>query len=192
MSRGRRAFAIFLVGGLATGCTSSVPNGLSESAGPDQFLDYNQFVCAAQPVLIRNCSFLACHGDAHHAFRLYSLGKLRLGDAATRVERSTELLSVDEVEANFASTSGLLYATTASDRQTGDLDRVLLLGQAMAARFGGSEHKGVAMFPEWPAATPAEDAGWLALKAWVAGARQPSPPEPGCAALFQQMQLQAR
>jgi hypothetical protein len=192
MPRLRLPWWWILAATLQLACTSDTTGGLAVTAHPDQFLDYNEFVCHVQPILIKRCSFLACHGDSHHAFRLYSLGKLRMVDTPTRAARSVQLLSADEVEANFESTSGLLYANSAAERSAADLSKVLLLGQAMAAKFGGSEHKGVAMFPAWPAATPDDDPEWQALKAWVAGAKQPSPVEPDCAAWFALMMLSPR
>ena len=65
----------------------------SPPAPPAQLLDYNEFVCEVQPVLVRRCSFLACHGNADHALRVYSPGKLRLVDSAmtTRSARDAKL-----------------------------------------------------------------------------------------------------
>src|ERR1700733_14991828 len=93
------ALLLTLVSGI--GCPAPDPTtGLATKQLPDQVLDYNEFVCHVQPVLIKRCSYLACHGSASHALRIYSPGKLRIGDPQTRAARSGALTS-DEVEANF-------------------------------------------------------------------------------------------
>ena len=166
---------MFAVAALAlTGCPALDPNrGLASTAPPAQLLDYNEFVCAVEPVLIRRCSYLGCHGNADHALRLYSPGKLRAAAAATRNERDARL-SAAEVEANFASAVGTVYAANADERAAGD-DRVLLLAKPTAARAGGSEHHGVGIFPVPPAQTLDRD--------------PESPPSADCAALFMTMGL---
>src|SRR5581483_4696434 len=176
------------------GCPSPDPaTGLGTTQPPDQFLDYNQFVCAVEPVLIKRCSFLACHGNATHAFRVYSLGKLRIGDPTTRKARSFDLLSADEVERNFESASGMVYGTAAGDRTpTPVVNKVTLLLKPLKAAFGGSEHHGVGVFPAFPATTLDDDGEWQSLVAWVGGAAQPKPVDAKCQALFDAMSLAPR
>jgi hypothetical protein len=177
---------------LACGCPALNPNGgLATQSQPDQFLDYNQFVCTVEPVLIRRCSYLACHGNPDHALRIYSPGKLRLGDIATRAERDVQL-SADEVELNFQSASGVVYASSDTARQTPILTQVPLLAKPTAARAGGSEHHGIGVFPVYPLPTLDQDPEWQALAAWVAGATQPQPLSSDCSMVFMNMGLQPR
>ena len=188
----RRFVVIALaVAGLA-GCPALDPKqGLATTGSPDAFLDYNQFVCTVEPVLIRRCSYLACHGNADHALRLYSPGKLRQVDPGTRNGRDA-VLTDSEVELNFQAVSGLLYGASATQRAQPDLQHIALLGKPLKARFGGAEHHGVGIFPAYPAATLADDAEWQALVAWVGGAKQPNPVDDDCAQLFMFMGLQPR
>src|SRR5947207_3115571 len=81
---------------------------------PDNFLDYNDYVCNVMPVLVKRCSYLACHGNGDHALRIYSPGKLRLVPAMTRMARDATL-TADEVERNFESASGIVLATTPAE-----------------------------------------------------------------------------
>jgi hypothetical protein len=174
------------------GCPALDPKqGLGTTGSPDAFLDYNAFVCTVEPVLIRRCSYLACHGNADHALRLYSPGKLRQVDPGTRNGRDG-VLSDSEVELNFQSVSGLLYGATAAQRAQPDLQHVPLLGKPLKASFGGAEHHGVGIFPAYPAQTLADDAEWQALVAWIGGAKQPSPVDTACAQVFTLMGLQPR
>ncbi len=177
---------------LGAGCPSLDPNGgLTTSAPPDQFLDYNDFVCNVEPVLIRRCSYLGCHGNPDHALRIYSPGKLRHDDLKTRNDRDS-MLTAQEVELNFESASGVVYATSPDERQTPVITRVPLLAKPLAARAGGSEHHGVGIFPVFPNTTLDNDMEWQALVAWVGGATAPQPLSSDCANVFQTMNLQPR
>ena len=165
--------------------------GLPTQVPPDQFLDYNEFVCGVQPVLIRRCSYQACHGNADHALRIYSAGKLRATPPTTRNQRDSSLTS-DEVAGNFDSASGMVYAATAEERAKGIIVNIPLLQKPLAARFGGAEHHGVAIFPQYPAAAPEVDDDWNRMVRWVAGTKQPSPPTAACSQLFATMGLSPR
>ncbi len=174
------------------GCPTPDPaGGLTTASPPDQFLDYNQFVCAVEPVLIRRCSYLGCHGNADHALRIYSPGKLRLGDVSTRAARDAQLTS-DEVERNFESASGLVYGSSNTARTTPIISEVPLLSKPLAARAGGAEHHGIGIFPVFPITTIDQDQEWQALVAWVGGAKQPSPVSADCSMLFSNMGLTPR
>jgi hypothetical protein len=186
----RRLPLVLTVAALA-GCPAPDPaHGLATTAPPAQVLDYNEFVCAVEPVLIRRCSYLACHGSAEHALRIYSPGKLRLTAVANRDARDARL-SADEIARNFESTVGMVYDANQTDRQTAN-DWVPLLVKPVRASFGGSEHHGVGIFPVYPAPDLAHDPEWGALAAWVAGKKQPSPVTPDCAVMFMKMGLQPK
>jgi hypothetical protein len=177
---------------MLAGCPALDPKqGLATTGSPDAFLDYNQFVCTVEPVIIRRCSYLACHGNADHALRIYSAGKLRQSDDGTRNGRDGHLTD-SEVELNFESVSGLLYAANADQRAQPDLQKIPLLGKPLKASFGGAEHHGVGIFPAYPAQTLEADAEWQALVAWVGGKKQPSPVDADCAQVFMFMGLNPR
>jgi hypothetical protein len=181
-----RAF-LFLT--LLCGCPTPDPAKGIQST-PDS-LDYNYFVCNVQPVLARRCSYLACHGNPQHALRVYSPGKLRLGDDGTRNGRDG-LLIADEVNLNFQSAAGLVLTATSQQRALPDLQKVLLLGKPLARREGGAEHHGVAIFPVYPAKTVSDDAEFLGLVSWVQGAQQPKPLDSACQAVFDNLGIQPR
>ena len=177
---------------MLAGCPAPDPShGLVTTQPPAQLLDYNEFVCNVEPVLVRRCSYLACHGNVDHALRIYSPGKLRLGDPATRSLRDARL-SADEVQLNFESAVGTTYDASSADRQGGATDLLPFLWKPVAARAGGSEHHGVGIFPAAPAVDLAHDAEWSALQQWVAGKKQPSPVDAACAAWFTKMGLKPR
>jgi hypothetical protein len=177
------AFTVALVGCPAP----DNAHGLVTTAPPAQFLDYNEFVCEAQPVLIRRCSFLGCHGNADHALRVYSPGKLRLDSSMVTREARDAKLSQAEVTRNFESATGTVYAAQPSDRQNPD-DRVPILVKPTRASFGGSEHHGVGIFPAYPSQDLQHDAEYQALAAWVGG-KTATGKEPACADMFTKLGL---
>jgi hypothetical protein len=193
-----RPEALLLCALLLAGCPANDPStGLATLGAPETLLDFNEFVCNVEPVLIKRCSYLGCHGNAQHALRIYSLGKLRLGDPPTRNARSNVPLTIDEVRLNFYSAAGMVYGTSASDRQKVTVSRIPLLWKPLAAREGGGQHHGVAVFPTWPhqhVNDPTDrDKEWDALVTWVSRDIASNPydakNDSDCVALFNAMGL---
>jgi hypothetical protein len=191
-----RSFVVVLVVVLiavgAAGCPGLDPSHGLNTTAPDQFLDYNTYVCNVMPVLVKRCSYTACHGNELHALRVYSPGKLRLGNPTTRMARDA-IPTADEVELNFESASGIVLAATAAERNPPDVQKVLLLGKPLKASAGGAEHHGVGIFPTYPNTDPNKDPEFQALLAWVAGAKTSATQLPtDCANLFKQLKLTPR
>jgi len=162
----------------ATDPTIGLSTGTSQS-----LLDYNAFVCDAMPTLIRRCSYLACHGNVDHGFRVYAPGKLRVGDPTTREGRDAPL-TADEIDSKFQSAVGMTRAANATERDQANAGKIPLLEKPLAARFGGAEHHGVAVFPVYPKVAPEDDPEWLLLVNWVGGSKEASPPPKACADFF--------
>jgi hypothetical protein len=141
------AFAI-----LASACTGPVNGPRPDLVGD---LDEAGFRKCVEPILARDCSYLACHGNAGFAFRVYSIGKLRLGDSSTLDLRTAPLTS-DERHANFLSAEALSYPAVAPADD-------LLLRKPLPSRDGGYEHKGGAIF------TGHDDPRAQAILAWLSG-----------------------
>lgn len=177
---------------LAAGCPSPDPSqGALTTTQPDQFLDYNAFVCNVMPTLVNRCSYLACHGNPDHALRVYSPGKLRLIPAQTRRDRDSPL-TPDEVERNFESASGIVLSTTPADRNPPNWQKVLIMGKPLKAAYGGAEHHGVGIFPVPPYTDPGQDPEFKALANWVEGGKVTQPLTGECAAIFKSLKLTAR
>lgn len=191
MTRAARSFAVAVMVA-AAGCPSPDPSqGLTQTT-PEALLDYNDYVCNVMPVLVKRCSYVACHGNELHALRVYSPGKLRLAPPTTRMARDAKL-TADEVSRNFESAVGILLGTTAADRNPPDVQRVLLLGKPLKASAGGAEHHGVGIFPAYPYTDPNKDPEFTALVAWVAGNKlAASSLPPDCASFFAALQLTPR
>lgn len=183
----RFAFIVSFAWALA-GCPApDNSHGLVTTSPPSTLLDYNEFVCEVQPVLVRRCSFLGCHGNPDHALRIYSPGKLRLDDtSASRADRDKKLTPL-EVQRNFEAAVGVSYFAQPADRQAPN-DRVPILAKPARASVGGSEHHGVGIFPVYPAQDLAHDPEWGALSSWVAG-KKATGSEPACADMFMKLGL---
>jgi hypothetical protein len=176
---------------LIAGCPTPDPAGGLPATPLQQALDYNEYVCNVMPTLVRRCSFLACHGNADHALRIYSPGKLRLGGADTRTKR-TAALTAGEVGLNFESAAGVANGASEQERGAGVPTNIPLLVKPLAARFGGGEHQGIAIFPVYPHTAIGDDPEYAALAAWVAGRKQPTPIAKPCADVFSALNLTPR
>ena len=156
-----------LVAALSGACSA-----VSEGPAPDPTasLDQETFRCAVEPVLVRDCSFLACHGNPGLALRVYSIGKLRDPgvadddiDIATLAGRA-QLLTAgaacgqksDEHHANFLSAAGLAFGGVAPEDN-------LLVRKPLPTEDGGYEHVGGAIF------TGTGDPRVVAIRDWLAG-----------------------
>jgi hypothetical protein len=141
------------IGALVVGC-ADVTNG--PGTDPSTTLDETVFDCNVQPILARQCSYIACHGQAGAALRVYTPGKLR-ATTPQNIDDLTAPLTTDEMHANFLSATG--FAATASD----PTQNYLLL-KPLPASAGGYEHAGGAIY-----AAGTSDPQYVAIRAWLAG-----------------------
>jgi hypothetical protein len=176
---------------LLAGCPAPDPSQGLQTTQPDQFLDYNTFVCTVMPTLVNRCSYLACHGNPDHALRVYSPGKLRLVPTQTRQDRDAAM-TPDEVERNFESASGIVLAAAPADRNPPNWEKVLIMGKPLKAAYGGAEHHGVGIFPVPPYVSPDQDPEFKALANWVEGNKLTAPLGTECAAIFNALKLTPR
>jgi hypothetical protein len=143
---------IVLALALIPGC-SNVQNG--PATDPSSALNENVFRCNVEPILVRQCSYTACHGIDGAALRVYSPGKLR-AMTAPNIDTAIAVLTDAEQHANFQSASGFNFGIT-------NVDDNWLLRKPLPAALGGYEHKGGAIWRD------TNDGQYLAIRAWVAG-----------------------
>jgi hypothetical protein len=129
----------------------------NEPAGdPTTGLSETVFKCKAEPVLVTQCSYLACHGNANSALRVYSVGKLR-ETTPTDSTALTAPLTDSEQHANYLSAAGFsAYNLLPADNW--------LVRKPLPSVDGGYEHKGGAIF-----SGPA-DPQYAAITQWLTGA----------------------
>jgi hypothetical protein len=140
---------------LLNGC-SDVQN--ASAADPSKSLDETVFRCNVEPVLVRQCSYNACHGIAGvsgSALRVYSPGKLR-ASTPPDIDTAIAVLTDAEQHANFQSAAGFNFGLT-------NVDDNWLLRKPLPAPLGGYEHKGGAIWRD------TSDPQYIAIRAWLTG-----------------------
>ena len=125
------------------------------ASDPASALKEDVFRCNVQPILVKQCSYNACHGVAGAAFRVYSPGKLR-AMPAMNIDAEIAPLTDAEQHANFESASGFNFGIT-------NVDDNWLLRKPLPQPLGGYEHKGGAIWKD------TGDAQYQAIRAWLTG-----------------------
>jgi len=150
---GRSLLIIATCVGLAAAACAAVDN--QPAPGAIAELDEASFKCAVEPTLIRDCSYTACHGNAGFPLRVYSIGKLRVGDMTTLALRTAPLTDAEH-HANYLSARAFDYGGVAAEDN-------LILRKVLPVNDGGYEHKGGAIF------TGLDDPRAVKLLNWLSG-----------------------
>jgi hypothetical protein len=138
---------------LTSAACSAVEN---EPVGaPSAALDEKVFRCNVEPVLIRQCSYSACHGIAEAPLRVYSPGKLR-ATPSPDLDAAIAPLTDAEHHANFQSAAGFAFGVAT-------IDDNFLLRKPLPSADGGYEHKGGAIWAS------TQDPQYVAIRAWLGG-----------------------
>jgi len=145
-----RACAIGLVSLVACASVAESP-----ATDPTTSLDETVFKCNVEPILVRQCSYNACHGNAGSALRVYSPGKLRAAPPAN-VDDEDAPVTDPEHHANFLSAAGLSFGVTSTDDNW-------LLRKPLPAASGGFEHSGGAIYSD------TKDPQYTAIHDWLSG-----------------------
>ena len=144
----RLALVIFLVG-----CTAVENEPLPD---PRAMLDEPAFECKVEPILVKQCSYLGCHGVAESALRVYSPGKLR-ATVPTSNDEAYAPLTMNEHVANYNIAAGFAVNTAPADNW--------LLLKPLPATLGGYEHKGGEIY------TGTSDPQFTAIFNWLKGSK---------------------
>ncbi len=122
---------------------------------PSAALSEPVFRCNVEPILARQCSYNACHGNAGSALRVYTPGKLRAAVPAD-IDAAIAPLTEAEHHANFESAAGFNFGVDAVDDN-------LLLRKPLPANDGGFSHLGGAIF------NGKTDAEYMTILTWLDG-----------------------
>ena len=114
--------------------------------------DYDAWERDAYPIVLRDCGFLACHGDADRFFVVYGPGRLRFDPETLFGAAATET----EVYQSYQRARSMLVAT--------EIDESPLLRKTLP----GGGHRGVdrlgrSVYPS------KDDPSYQVLRAWAAG-----------------------
>lgn len=139
---------------------------LDAPVGPAE-LDPHFFRCEVEPVLIKSCGQLACHGNPERFFRIFGRNRLRYG---LPPEKRNEPLGEGESKHNLASAAAYV------DREAPETS--LLLVKPLDQKAGGSYHGGALELAQGDVYLSKEEADYQALAAWTRGAKD----DPSCRA----------
>jgi hypothetical protein len=148
----RVATVLFALAAGVTACTDVENAGTSD---PASTLSEPVFRCNVEPVLVRECSYNGCHGQADHPLRVYSPGKLR-AKAPANIDDAVAPLTDAEHHANFLSAAGFTFGGVSPDDN-------FLVRKPLPSSDGGYEHVGGAIF------SGVQDARYVAIHDWLAG-----------------------
>jgi hypothetical protein len=146
---------MFRAGALVSVCFACTTVSNEAVPNPTGQLDETVFRCNVEPILARQCSYTACHGNAQSPLRIYTPGKLRMKQPGN-IDDAIAALTPEEHHANFASAAGFNYGITAVDDNW-------LLRKPLPAKEGGYEHKGGAIW------SGGGDAQYGKIRDWLLG-----------------------
>ncbi len=147
------AVRVAVIAAIAAGaCTDVTIDGVGDPAGT---LSEPVFRCNVEPVLVRNCSYNGCHGNAGFPLRVYSPGKLR-ATQPKNIDDQIAALTVAERHANFESAAAFAFDGVAPDDN-------MLVRKTLPSSDGGFEHIGGPIFAS------VTDPGYVAIHDWLAG-----------------------
>jgi hypothetical protein len=133
-----------------------------EDTAPAPELDYDAFLCVAEPVLATRCAFYGCHGTPLRPLRLYAPNRLRLNP--TRLPGDyvlSSVLSPEEHRANYDMARGFADAARAEDS--------LLLLKPLDVEAGGALHGGKTLYGGADVFSTEDDPGYVLLRGWLEG-----------------------
>jgi hypothetical protein len=167
----------------ANACGTTVMKPIETATLPA--LDPQKYECDVEPIVVRDCSMLGCHGtEEGRAYRLYARGRLRITGrtitepgclSAGTVSPSENCIGnieckcwsvpqlAEERRRSFDAARG--FALDATGSVLGDMTRSELLAQPQVG--GGFAHAGMSM---WAATDP----DYQTVKAWLEGATRGS------------------
>lgn len=160
--------------GAAVACLCAVLTltaGGCEVEAPERqlpWLSVDFFRCEVQPVLVRECSAPACHGNQDRRMKVLAPGRMRLADqfaAAVQAMGETEVaaghhppLTQAETEFNLLQARGMIQPYAPAIESP-------LLNRPLTVGAGGRYHA-----PDADVFTSRLDPGYLALSRWIEGA----------------------
>lgn len=116
--------------------------------------DFPSFEASVYPVLLRDCSFIACHGSTERFFQVFGPGRARLDPLTPLIDPPTP----NELAHSYNRALSMI-----DPRAPGES---LLLRKPLTLAAGGAGHEGVDAWMRAVYVTRTEP-GFVALEAWV-------------------------
>jgi len=136
-------------------------------------LDFGYFVCAVQPILDRECSAPACHGNAARGLQILSSSRMRI---AAEYQKARLDLTSDEIELGIhpaltAMELSFNYEQCRAFAPSRFGETSQLLSRPLAVSTGGLYHeKRGDIFPS------GDDPRYQTIRLWLSGATEASCP----------------
>jgi hypothetical protein len=151
----REHVAAFSLAMASIHCTT-VENG--PIPDPTTGLDETAFRAKVEPILVKQCSYNACHGNTGSALRIYAPGTLRQLAYPT-IDETMAPLTAEEEHANFVNAAA--FSATAPI-----VDDNWLLRKPLASSAGGFEHKGGVIYLRGT-----NDPNYTVIYCWLTGGK---------------------
>jgi hypothetical protein len=140
----------------AAGCAADEPWAMTEAAPAPAFAND---LTGAYPVLLRDCSFFACHGSNDRLFRVWGPSRRRLYELQAGA-------TTDEEDRLQYAEMKKTYESAISFVDINDPKRSLILRKGLDEQAGGSGHLGLDNFGR-NVYRSADSPGYLTLSRWV-------------------------
>lgn len=165
----RRALGHVLASMVVSGALVACQDLSGPAPDPEPGLDEAFFRCRVQPILTKNCSMLACHGDGARVYTTFARSRLRLGGD----ERGRNAFLSDAERAwNYRAAAAMI------DRERPDESPLVMKPLAVSA--GGWFHGATRLEGGLDVFDSREDGEWRVLSEWAHGATDdPACVEPG-------------
>ncbi len=123
-------------------------------------LNIHYYRCRVEPVLVKRCAFVACHGTDERPLRLYAPHRMRQDGS-----RAGSSLTPVETEANYDAARGFAgYEETIT----------LLLTKGLDVANGGAYHEGATLYGGGDVFTQLDEPGYQTIAAWLNDSGQAS------------------
>jgi hypothetical protein len=120
-----------------------------------------RFANEVYPILLRDCGFPQCHGDARRPFLVLGPGRSRLGPSPPEIDPADVLYPVQSAELQLSYERARSMLTRLSTQ-----DDYLLLRKPLGTVGGGVEHAGLDALGQ-DVYRSREDPAWQTLQGWA-------------------------
>jgi hypothetical protein len=131
-------------------------------------LDFDLFVCSVQPILEKECSMPACHGNSQRPFQVLASGRMRIQDeyeSAKSALTGADVASGKHPKLTYGELAFNYYQARAFAQVTQGFSRSQLITRPLALRTGGMAHA-----PRADVYFDPEDPRIQRVEAWISGA----------------------
>jgi len=131
-------------------------------------LDFDHFVCSIQPILEKECSMPACHGNSQRPFQVLASGRMRIPQeykAAKELLNGADISAGKHPKLTYGELAYNYYQTRAFAQIRQGFAMSQLVSRPLSLRAGGMAHA-----PRGDVFYDQDDARIQRIEAWLSGA----------------------